>query len=93
MSSTDPPDASATGAVRISGAQLKDWLERAAGIFNQVAPGAQDADLMNPDFPSYNFDVIDGVTYRIDISQPSRFGPKGELRNDGQRLLDRRKAK
>lgn len=76
-------------AVRITGEQLKGWLERAAGIFNQVAPGAQDAFLLDPDFPSYNFDVIDGVNYRIDISQPARFGPKGELVNpSANRIVD-----
>ena len=70
-------------AVKVNGAQLKDWLERSAGMFNQVAAGAQDAALLNPAFPSYNFDVIDGVTYQIDLSQPSKYGPKGELENEG----------
>ncbi|MGL4279463.1 MAG: bifunctional 2',3'-cyclic-nucleotide 2'-phosphodiesterase/3'-nucleotidase [Albidovulum sp.] len=65
-------------AVKVTGAELKDWLERSAGIFNQITPGAADQLLLNPDFPSYNFDVIDGVTYEIDLSQPSKYGPKGE---------------
>ncbi|WP_336043497.1 5'-nucleotidase C-terminal domain-containing protein, partial [Pseudooceanicola nanhaiensis] len=29
-------------AVKVTGAQLKGWLERSAGAFNQVAPGATD---------------------------------------------------
>lgn len=66
-------------AVRVTGQQVKDWLERSAGIFNQVEPGAQDVVLINPSFPSYNFDVMDGVTYQIDLSQPSKFDPKGVL--------------
>ncbi|MEO0694136.1 MAG: bifunctional 2',3'-cyclic-nucleotide 2'-phosphodiesterase/3'-nucleotidase, partial [Pseudomonadota bacterium] len=49
-------------AVKVTGAELRDWLERSVGIFNQVEPGAGDQVLLNPDFPSYNFDVIDGVT-------------------------------
>ena len=49
-------------AVKVTGAQVKVWLARSAGMFNQVAAGAQDEVLLNPDFPSYNFDVIDGVT-------------------------------
>ncbi len=65
-------------AVRVTGAQVKDWLERSAGMFNQVTPGEADQVLLNPEFPSYNFDVIDGVQYQIDLSQPSKFGPKGE---------------
>ncbi|MCV2872197.1 bifunctional 2',3'-cyclic-nucleotide 2'-phosphodiesterase/3'-nucleotidase [Defluviimonas sp. WL0050] len=76
-------------AVRVTGAQLKDWLERSAGIFNQVTPGEADQVLLNPDFPSYNFDVIDGVSYEIDISQPSKYGPKGEdLNPDASRIVN-----
>ena len=70
-------------AVLVDGTQLAGWLERSAGMFNQVTPGEADQALMNPDFPSYNFDVMDGVTYQIDLSQPSRFGPKGEDLNPG----------
>ena len=66
-------------AVKVTGAEVKDWLERSAGMFNQVEPGKADQVLLNPEFPSYNFDVIDGVTYQIDLSQPSMFDPKGEL--------------
>ncbi|NYI28070.1 bifunctional 2',3'-cyclic-nucleotide 2'-phosphodiesterase/3'-nucleotidase [Sulfitobacter geojensis] len=69
-------------AVRVTGQQVKDWLERSAGIFNQVSPGAQDVVLLNPAFPSYNFDVIDGVEYQIDLSQPSKFDPKGVLMDE-----------
>ena len=74
-------------AVKVTGAELKDWLERSAGMFNQVTPGETDQVLLNPEFPSYNFDVIDGVTYEIDLSQPSKFAPKGELVNpDANRI-------
>ena len=65
--------------VKVTGQQVKDWLERSAGIFNQITPGGADQVLLNNDFPSYNFDVIDGVTYQIDVTQPSKYDPKGEL--------------
>ncbi len=78
-----------TRAVLIDGATVKDWLERSAGIFNQVDAGAADATLINPEFPSYNFDVIDGVTYEIDLSQPSKFDSKGNLINaDANRITN-----
>jgi 2',3'-cyclic-nucleotide 2'-phosphodiesterase/3'-nucleotidase len=70
-------------AVKVTGAQVKGWLERSAGMFNQVEVGKADQVLLNPDFPSYNFDVIDGVTYEIDLSQPSRFDAKGGMLNEG----------
>ena len=76
-------------AVKINGAELKDWLERSAGMFNQVEPGKADQVLLNPDFPSYNFDVIDGVSYQIDLSQPSKFTTKGEdLNPDANRITN-----
>jgi 2',3'-cyclic-nucleotide 2'-phosphodiesterase/3'-nucleotidase len=76
-------------AVKVTGAEGKEWLERSAGMFNQVTPGSSDAPLLNAAFPSYNFDVIDGVTYQIDLSQPSKFGPKGALENPAaNRIVD-----
>lgn len=76
-------------AVRITGVELRDWLERSVGIFNQIEPGKADQVLLNPEFPSYNFDVIDGVTYEVDLSQPSKFTPKGELENpDAKRIVN-----
>ena len=76
-------------AVKVTGAELKDWLERSAGMFNQVEPGKADQLLLNEEFPSYNFDVIDGVKYQIDISQPSKFDPKGgPLNPDASRIVN-----
>jgi 2',3'-cyclic-nucleotide 2'-phosphodiesterase/3'-nucleotidase len=78
-------------AVKVNGSQLRDWLERSAGLFNQVMPGSVDTPLLNPSFPSYNFDVIDGVTYQIDLSQPSKFTSDGEISDpQAQRIVDLR---
>ncbi|SER66592.1 2',3'-cyclic-nucleotide 2'-phosphodiesterase / 3'-nucleotidase [Tranquillimonas rosea] len=76
-------------AVRVTGQQVKDWLERSAGMFQQIDPGATDATLLNPDFPSYNFDVIDGVTYQIDLSEPSKYDSEGNVANpDANRIVN-----
>lgn len=64
-------------AVAITGEQVKNWLEMSAGIFNQIEKGAKDAPLINPNFPSYNYDVIDGVTYQIDLTKPARYDKDG----------------
>ncbi len=76
-------------AVLIDGANVKEWLEMSAGIFNQVEAGKSDQPLINPDFPSYNYDVIDGVTYKIDVSQPPKYDSKGNVINpDSSRIVD-----
>jgi 2',3'-cyclic-nucleotide 2'-phosphodiesterase/3'-nucleotidase len=76
-------------AVAITGAQVKEWLEMSAGIFNAVEAGKTDQKLINTDFPSYNFDVIDGVTYKIDLSQKPKYDPKGNVINAGStRIVD-----
>ncbi|WP_370160504.1 bifunctional 2',3'-cyclic-nucleotide 2'-phosphodiesterase/3'-nucleotidase [Limimaricola soesokkakensis] len=66
-------------AVRVTGGEVKDWLERSAGMFNQIEPGREDQVLLNDEFPSYNFDVIDGVTYEIDLSEPAKFDRDGNV--------------
>lgn len=70
-------------AIRVTGAQLRGWLERSASIFHRLGPDSRDAPLLNPDFPPYNFDVIDGLTWRIDLTAPARFHPDGRLADAG----------
>ena len=65
----------------LTGADLREWLEQSAGIFAQITPGITDQPLLNPAFPCYNFDVIDGVTYDIDPSKVSRTDAQGRLVN------------
>ena len=73
--------------LKLNGAQVKEWLEMSAGQFNQIdKDSAEVQNLINTDFPSYNFDVIDGVTYQIDVSQPARYNVKGEKVSDGERI-------
>ena len=80
--------------VRVSGAQLREWLEFAAGAFNRIDPaGPPEQTLPNPAFPSYNFDTIDGVTYRVDVTQPARYERGGKLiAPDARRIRELRFA-
>ena len=64
-------------AVLVTGATLADWLERAAGAFRTLVPDRPDQPLLDPDFPGYNFDSIDGLTWQIDLSRPPLSPPCG----------------
>ncbi|WP_417243943.1 bifunctional 2',3'-cyclic-nucleotide 2'-phosphodiesterase/3'-nucleotidase [Celeribacter sp.] len=66
-------------AVRITGALLLNWLERATTVFNRITPSASDQMLRSPLAPAYLFDVLFGVTYQIDLSQPARFDGAGNI--------------
>jgi 2',3'-cyclic-nucleotide 2'-phosphodiesterase/3'-nucleotidase len=67
-------------AVKITGATLGEWLERSAGVFRTIDPASSaEQPLIEPAFASYNFDVIDGVSYAIDVTQPSRYDVDGAL--------------
>ncbi len=78
--------------VKLSGAQVREWLEMSAQAFNRIDPaGAPEQNLINGSFPSYNFDTIDGVTYRIDVTQPARYDRNGKLvAPDARRIVDLR---
>lgn len=64
--------------LRVSGRDLALWLERSASLYRQITAGAVDAMLIDDRFPSFNFDVIYGLTYQIDLSQPAQFDPFGK---------------
>ena len=57
-------------AVRMTGLHLKNWLEHAAKVFNQHSPQGPILRLSDIAVPSFTFDTIHGLTYRIDPTQP-----------------------
>jgi 2',3'-cyclic-nucleotide 2'-phosphodiesterase (5'-nucleotidase family) len=54
-------------AVRITGAQLRAYLEQSARYFRRNADGTVDVD---PVIPGFNYDMVSGVDYIIDVSRP-----------------------
>ncbi len=71
-----------TAILKVNGVQLKEWLEMSAGQFNTIDPNNnQPQNLVNTDYRTYNFDVIDGVTYEFDITQPNKYDREGKLAN------------
>jgi 2',3'-cyclic-nucleotide 2'-phosphodiesterase / 3'-nucleotidase / 5'-nucleotidase len=59
-------------AVRITGAQLKEFLEHSSRHYRTLtADGrAPDGGLIDPTVPGYNFDVVSGAEYTIDLTKP-----------------------
>ncbi|MGW0370538.1 bifunctional metallophosphatase/5'-nucleotidase [Streptomyces coeruleorubidus] len=74
----------------MTGAQMKAYLEFSAGYFVQTAPEAQvdPAKLTNANgTPDYNYDVVSGLSYEIDIAKPA--GSRvTNVRFEGQPLAD-----
>lgn len=52
--------------IRITGAQLKAYLEHAARHYTY----SWEPELYDRDVPFYNFDTVDGVTYALDLGKP-----------------------
>lgn len=75
-------DNNVVNAVKVTGATLKEWLEWSAGQFNRIDPSkTEEQPLINNDFPTYNFDVIDGVTYQVDVTSLPKY-------DKGQNLIN-----
>jgi 2',3'-cyclic-nucleotide 2'-phosphodiesterase/3'-nucleotidase len=72
----------------VTGAEVADWLERAAAIFRQITPGATDAPLHDEAVPAFLFEAIPQLSYAIDLSQPARFDGQGRLvQTDARRII------
>lgn len=63
--------------VKVTGADVMDWLEMSAGVYNEI--DADGDELLNLQFRSYNFDILDGLTYEIDVTGPAKFDGGGKL--------------
>lgn len=76
--------------MKVSGKEVKEWLECSAGQFNQIdIHSSKPQSLINWDFRTYNFDVIDGVDYRIDVTQPAKYDAECQpLNANASRIKD-----
>lgn len=75
-------------AVKVSGAMVREWLEMSAGQFNRIDPaGPPEQNLVNDQYRTYNFDMIDGLTYTIDVTQPARYTYDGKLAQPQSRRI------
>lgn len=63
-----------------TGAGVKEWLEMSAGKFNTIDPNStEEQALLNPNFQGYSYDVIDGVTYQIDVTKSPKYHTNGTV--------------
>ncbi|MCL6570265.1 MAG: bifunctional 2',3'-cyclic-nucleotide 2'-phosphodiesterase/3'-nucleotidase [Bacillus sp. (in: Bacteria)] len=78
-------------AVKITGAQVKEWLEMSATQFKKIDPNADGGqDILDYDFRPYNYDVFDGIKYQIDVTKDARYNSAtGALANaDSHRIIN-----
>ncbi len=58
-------------------------------MFNQIEVGSREPQrLLNPKVPSYNFDIISGLTYDIDLSKPARYAGAAQPSSEQHRILN-----
>ncbi len=59
-------------AIRVSGAQIRSYLEHSSRYYRTLgANGALPPDgLVNSEVPGYNFEILSGVEYVLDVSRP-----------------------
>jgi 2',3'-cyclic-nucleotide 2'-phosphodiesterase/3'-nucleotidase len=76
-------------ALKVSGKEVKEWLECSAGQFKQIdTTTSKPQSLIDWDgFRTYNFDVMDGVNYQIDVTQPARYDGNCKLLNEGSERI------
>ncbi|MDO5035169.1 MAG: 5'-nucleotidase C-terminal domain-containing protein [Actinomycetaceae bacterium] len=84
--------------IKLTGAQLKDYLEWSARYFKQQEPGTVIEDWsavtnaqyegMTRGLPDYTYDVLSGVNYHIDVSKPVDKRVEGLSMPDGTPVND-----
>ncbi|MET2852475.1 2',3'-cyclic-nucleotide 2'-phosphodiesterase [Vibrio owensii] len=78
-------------AMKVKGKEVHEWLECSAGQFNHIdVNSTKPQSLINWDsFRTYNFDVMDGVNYQIDVTQPPKYDADCKVINpDSQRIVN-----
>lgn len=62
--------------IEVTGAELKAYMEWSASYYNTFAPGDINISF-NPNIRGYNYDMFQGVDYKVDVSKPA-----------GERIVD-----
>ncbi|MGF1697406.1 2',3'-cyclic-nucleotide 2'-phosphodiesterase [Vibrio lamellibrachiae] len=78
-------------ALKVTGREVQEWLECSAGQFKHIdATTTAPQSLIDWDgFRTYNFDVMDGVEYKIDVTMAPKYDGNCKVINAGsQRIVD-----
>ncbi len=62
--------------IEVTGEELKDYMEWSASYYNTYAPGDINISF-NPNIRGYNYDMFQGVEYKVDVTKPA-----------GERIVD-----
>lgn len=73
-------------AIIVTGAQLREWLEISARMFNHITPGQTGQNLLDDAVPGHDFDVLYGLTYEIDLAVPPGSAHAGSLSGQHRRI-------
>lgn len=80
-------------ALVLTGAELREWLERAVSCFETIRPGLPDQPLWDARFAGHAADTIVGVSYGIDLTRPPACDHRGaRLAAGGDRIRALRHA-
>ncbi|KAI7254968.1 hypothetical protein KC345_g11199, partial [Hortaea werneckii] len=70
-------------AIKVKGSTVKEWVEMSAGAFNRIDPAVTTPqELLNSAFSVFNFDVIDGIKYKIDVTKNAKYKPDGTVNDN-----------
>lgn len=72
--------------IELTGQQVRDWLEMSARAFNTITHESDKEQALLANVPSYNFDMISGLSYDIDLTVPPRFDEFGQPISDNHRI-------
>jgi 2',3'-cyclic-nucleotide 2'-phosphodiesterase / 3'-nucleotidase / 5'-nucleotidase len=69
-------------AILVKGSTVKEWMEMTVGKFNTIDPNkTEEQPLLDPAFQVFNFDIIDGVTFQVDVTKPAKYNADGTIKN------------
>ncbi len=79
-------------AVKMNKAGIQEWLEMSAGAYNQIDPQSlEEQSLLNATYSIFNFDIMGGVTYQVDVTKPAKYTPNGSInKSDAGRIYNLR---